>query len=52
MFERLGALRRDLPRQTIKYMRRIEELMGASVALPSTSSKPEVTILVHDPFQD
>ena len=35
-----------------KYVRRIEELVGAPVALLSTSPKREDTILVHDPFQD
>ena len=42
----------DLPAQAIKYVRRIEELVGAPVALLSTSPKREDTILVHDPFQD
>jgi adenylosuccinate synthase len=41
----------DLPAQAIKYVRRIEELIGAPVALLSTSPKREDTILVHDPFQ-
>ncbi len=42
----------DLPAQAIKYVRRIEELIGASVALLSTSPERDDTILVHDPFQD
>jgi adenylosuccinate synthase len=42
----------ELPAQAIKYVRRIEELIGAPVALLSTSPKREDTILVHDPFQD
>jgi adenylosuccinate synthase len=42
----------DLPAQAIKYVRRIEELIGAPVALLSTSPKREDTILVHDPFRD
>jgi adenylosuccinate synthase len=42
----------DLPAQAIKYVRRIEELVGAPVALLSTSPEREDTILVHDPFQD
>jgi adenylosuccinate synthase len=42
----------DLPAQAVKYVRRIEELIGAPVALLSTSPKREDTILVHDPFQD
>ena len=41
----------QLPAQAIKYVRRIEELIGAPVALLSTSPKREDTILVHDPFQ-
>ena len=42
----------QLPAQAIKYVRRIEELIGAPVALLSTSPEREDTILVHDPFQD
>ncbi len=42
----------DLPAQAIKYVRRIEELMGVPVALLSTSPERDDTILVHDPFQD
>jgi len=42
----------DLPAQAIKYVRRVEELIGAPVALLSTSPEREDTILVHDPFQD
>jgi adenylosuccinate synthase len=41
----------DLPAQAIKYVRRIEELIGAPVALLSTSPERDDTILVHDPFQ-
>jgi adenylosuccinate synthase len=41
-----------LPAQAIKYVRRIEELVGAPVALLSTSPERDDTILVHDPFQD
>ncbi|ODR96741.1 adenylosuccinate synthetase [Methyloceanibacter superfactus] len=40
----------DLPAQCIKYVRRLEELVGVPVALLSTSPKREDTILVHDPF--
>jgi adenylosuccinate synthase len=40
----------DLPAQAIKYIRRIEELIGCRVALLSTSPKREDTILVEDPF--
>ncbi len=42
----------DLPAQAIKYVKRLEELIEAPVALLSTSPKREDTILVHDPFQD
>jgi adenylosuccinate synthase len=42
----------ELPAQAIKYVRRIEELVGAPVALLSTSPERDDTILVHDPFQD
>jgi adenylosuccinate synthase len=42
----------DLPAQAIKYVRRIEELIEAPVALLSTSPEREDTILVHNPFQD
>jgi adenylosuccinate synthase len=42
----------ELPAQCIKYVRRLEELIGVPVALLSTSPKREDTILVHDPFVD
>ena len=42
----------ELPAQAIKYVRLIEELIGAPVALLSTSPEREDTILVQDPFQD
>ncbi|WP_020174261.1 adenylosuccinate synthase [Methyloferula stellata] len=42
----------DLPAQAIKYVRRIEELIEAPVALLSTSPERLDTILVHNPFQD
>lgn len=42
----------DLPAQAVKYVRRIEELIGAPVASVSTSPEREDTILVKDPFQD
>ena len=42
----------DLPAQAIKYVRRVEELIGAPVALLSTSPEREDTILVRDPFVD
>jgi adenylosuccinate synthase len=40
----------ELPANAVKYVRRVEELIGASVALLSTSPEREDTILVHDPF--
>ncbi|MBK1625006.1 MULTISPECIES: adenylosuccinate synthase [Afifella] len=42
----------DLPAQAVKYVRRIEELIEAPVALLSTSPERADTILVRDPFQD
>ncbi|GGL76634.1 adenylosuccinate synthase [Wenxinia marina] len=42
----------DLPAQAIKYIRRIEELIGCPVAMVSTSPEREDTILVTDPFAD
>jgi adenylosuccinate synthase len=42
----------DLPATAIKYIRRLEELIGAPVALLSTSPEREDTVLVRDPFID
>ena len=42
----------ELPAQAIKYVRRIEELVGCSVALLSTSPEREDTILMHNPFEN
>ena len=42
----------DLPATAIKYIRRIEELIQAPVAMLSTSPEREDTILVRDPFAD
>ena len=42
----------DLPATAIKYIRRIEELIEAPVALLSTSPERDDTILVTDPFTD
>ena len=42
----------DLPATAIKYIRRIEELIEAPVALLSTSPERDDTILVRDPFMD
>ena len=41
----------DLPAQAVKYVRHVEELIGAPVALLSTSPEREDTILVTNPFQ-
>jgi adenylosuccinate synthase len=41
----------ELPAQAIKYVRRIEELIGAPVALLSTSPERDDTILVQNPFE-
>jgi adenylosuccinate synthase len=40
----------DLPATAIKYIVRLEELIGAPVALLSTSPEREDTVLVRDPF--
>ena len=42
----------ELPAQAVKYVRHVEELIGAPVALLSTSPERDDTILVRDPFQD
>ncbi len=42
----------ELPAQAVKYVRYIEELIGAPVALLSTSPERDDTILVQNPFQD
>ena len=41
---------KDLNANAVKYVRRIEELIGAPVALLSTSPEREDTILMRDPF--
>jgi len=43
---------RDLPAAAVKYVRRIEELIGAPVALLSTSPERGDTIMMRDPFAD
>ena len=40
----------DLPAEAVKYVRRIEELIGRPVALVSTSPEREDVILMTDPF--
>jgi adenylosuccinate synthase len=42
----------DLPPNAIKYIKRIEELVGCTVALVSTSPERDDTILVKDPFEN
>ncbi|HEY9539351.1 MAG TPA: adenylosuccinate synthase [Kiloniellaceae bacterium] len=42
----------DLPAAAVKYIRRLEELIGVPVALLSTSPERDDTILVRDPFAD
>lgn len=41
----------ELPAQAIKYVRRIEELIGATVSVLSTSPERDDTILVQNPFE-
>ena len=42
---------KDLPDRAVKYVRRIEELIGAPVAMLSTSPERDDVILMRDPFQ-
>ncbi|SMH48040.1 adenylosuccinate synthase [Azospirillum agricola] len=42
----------ELPAQAVKYVRHIEELIQAPVALLSTSPERDDTILMTDPFSD
>jgi adenylosuccinate synthase len=42
----------DLPATAIKYIVRVEELIGAPVAMLSTSPEREDIVLVKDPFAD
>ena len=42
----------DLPVNAVRYVRYIEELIGAPVTLLSTSPERDDTILVKDPFED
>ena len=41
----------DLPAQAIKYVRRVEELIGSPVAVLSTSPERDDTILMRNPFE-
>ena len=42
----------ELPANAVRYVRYIEELIGAPVTLLSTSPERDDTILVRDPFED
>jgi adenylosuccinate synthase len=42
----------QLPALAIKYIRRVEELIEAPVAMLSTSPERDDTVLVKDPFED
>jgi len=42
----------DLPAEAVKYVKRIEELIGVPVALVSTSPEREDMIHMRDPFED
>ena len=47
----VGAQKWDqLPENAVKYIRRIQELVGVKVAVVSTSPEREDTILIEDPF--
>jgi adenylosuccinate synthase len=41
----------ELPASAVKYVRRIEELVGCPVAMLSTSPEREDTILMRNPFE-
>lgn len=41
----------DLPAEAVKYVRHVEELIGAPVTLLSTSPERDDTIMMHDPFK-
>ncbi|MCA8903351.1 MAG: adenylosuccinate synthetase, partial [Hyphomonas sp.] len=41
----------DLPAEAVKYVRRLEELVGKPCALVSTSPEREDVILMQDPFE-
>jgi adenylosuccinate synthase len=42
----------DLPGEAIRYVRRLEELVGRPVAMVSTSPERDDTILIRDPFRE
>lgn len=41
----------DLPAEAVKYVRRLEELIGCPVSMVSTSPEREDVILMRDPFK-
>ena len=41
----------DLPAEAVKYVKRVEELIGVPVALLSTSPERDDMIHMHDPFE-
>jgi adenylosuccinate synthase len=41
---------KDLPEACIKYLRRIEQLIGVPVSILSTSPERSDTILIKDPY--
>jgi adenylosuccinate synthase len=41
----------DLPAQAVKYVRRVEELVGCPIGMVSTSPEREDVILMRDPFK-
>lgn len=41
----------DLPAEAVKYVRRVEELIGCPVSMVSTSPEREDVILMRDPFK-
>lgn len=41
----------DLPAEAVKYVRRVEELIGCPVGMVSTSPEREDVILMRDPFK-
>jgi len=40
----------DLPEQTLRYIRRIEELVGVPAAIVSTGPDRDSTIILRNPF--
>jgi adenylosuccinate synthase len=42
---------RDLPAAAVKYVRRVEELIGSQVALVTTSPERDDIIMMRDPFR-